>query len=55
MIRMNENKEPIRELAHEITYRRYILSKDDTKIMFHDINLRTSGNGFDLFGQNISD
>ncbi len=36
---MNENKEPIRELAHEITYRRYILSKDDTKIMFHDINL----------------
>ena len=36
---MAENKEPMKEIAHEITYRRYLLSKDDAKYMFKDINI----------------
>ncbi|MDD6188943.1 MAG: MarR family winged helix-turn-helix transcriptional regulator [Clostridiales bacterium] len=36
---MAENIEPMKEIAHEITYRRYLLSKDDAKYMFKDINI----------------
>lgn len=39
---MNEistGKEPTKNLAHEITYRKYLLSKDDAKNMFRDINI----------------
>ena len=33
----NTGKEPMKNLAHEITYRRYLLSKDDAKSIFKDI------------------
>ena len=36
---MNTSKEPMNSIAHEITYRRYMLSKDDAKLMFQDINI----------------
>lgn len=36
---MAENIEPMKEIAHEITYRRYLLSKDDAKFMFRDVNI----------------
>ena len=36
---VNAGKEPMKNLAHEITYRRYLLSKDDAKSMFRDINI----------------
>ncbi|MGN0634077.1 MAG: MarR family transcriptional regulator [Oscillospiraceae bacterium] len=36
---MTENKEPLKEIAHEITYRRYLLSRDDAKFMFRNINI----------------
>lgn len=32
-------KEPMKELAHEITYRRYILSKNDSKNVFREVNI----------------
>ena len=35
----NTGKEPMKNLAHEITYRRYLLSKDDARSMFKDINI----------------
>ena len=35
----NTGKEPMKNLAHEITYRRYLLSKDDAKSIFKDINI----------------
>ena len=35
----NTGKEPMKNLAHEITYRRYMLSKDDARFMFKDINI----------------
>lgn len=39
MIRLAANIEPMKEIAHEIIYRRYLLSKDDAKFMFRDINI----------------
>lgn len=36
---METGKEPLQNLAHEITYRRYMLSKDDAKFMLKDINI----------------
>ncbi|MGN0574799.1 MAG: MarR family transcriptional regulator [Ruminococcus sp.] len=36
---MGTNTEPMKKIAHEITYRRYLLSKDDAKFMFRDINI----------------
>lgn len=36
---MNTSKEPISELSHEITYRRYLLSKNDAKTVFKDISI----------------
>jgi DNA-binding MarR family transcriptional regulator len=36
---MNTNKEPMNSIAHEITYRRYMLSKDDARFMLSDINI----------------
>ena len=36
---MNNEIEPTKELTHEITYRRYLLSKDDAKFMLKDINI----------------
>ncbi|MGN0317934.1 MAG: hypothetical protein ACI4E1_08405 [Lachnospira sp.] len=39
MTTSNTDKEYMKNLAHEITYRRYMLSKDDAKIMFKDINI----------------
>ena len=36
---MAEKIETMKELAHEITYRRYLLSKDDAKFMLKDINI----------------
>ena len=36
---MNSIKEPMKNLAHEITYRRYLLSKDDTRFVFKDVNI----------------
>lgn len=36
---MAEKSESLKGIAHEITYRRYLLSKDDTKIMLKDINI----------------
>lgn len=36
---MAAGNEPMKEIAHEITYRRYLLSKDDAKFMFKDINI----------------
>lgn len=31
---ISTGKEPMKNLAHEITYRRYMLSKDDSKYTF---------------------
>ena len=36
---MTEKIETMKEIAHEITYRRYLLSKDDAKFMLKDINI----------------
>ena len=36
---ISTDKEAMKNLAHEITYRRYMLSKDDAKFMFKDINI----------------
>ena len=39
---MNTNgtvNEPMKNLAHEITYRRYLLSRDDARYMFKNINI----------------
>ena len=36
---MNPIKEPMKNLAHEITYRRYLLSKDDARFVFKDVNI----------------
>lgn len=36
---ISSGKEPVKNLAHEITYRRYMLSRDDAKFMFKDINI----------------
>lgn len=36
---MAEKNETMNEIAHEITYRRYLLSKDDAKFMFKDIGI----------------
>ena len=36
---MTEKIEPMKEIAHEITYRRYMLSKDDAKFVLKDINI----------------
>lgn len=36
---MNSIKEPMKNLAHEITYRRYLLSKDDARFVFKDVNI----------------
>lgn len=36
---MNKTEEPMKNLAHEITYRRYLLSKDDARYMFRDISI----------------
>lgn len=36
---MDTSKEPLKNLAHEITYRRYLLSRDDARSMFRDINI----------------
>ena len=36
---MAEKIETMKEIAHEITYRRYLLSKDDAKFMLKDINI----------------
>ena len=36
---MNVSKEPMNNIAHEITYRRYMLSRDDARFMFKDINI----------------
>lgn len=39
MIELTANNEPINEIAREITYRRYLLSKDDAKLIFKVINI----------------
>lgn len=36
---MAEMKEHMQEIAHEITYRRYLLSRDNAKSMFQDIHI----------------
>lgn len=36
---MNSIKEPMKNLAHEITYRRYLLSRDDARFVFKDVNI----------------
>lgn len=36
---MTEKTETMKDITHEITYRRYLLSKDDTKFMLKDINI----------------
>ena len=36
---ISTDKEAMKNLAHEITYRRYLLSKDDAKSIFKDINI----------------
>lgn len=36
---MSTDKEPMKELAHEITYRRYIMAKDDAKFLFADASI----------------
>ena len=36
---ISTDKEAMKNLAHEITYRRYMLSKDDAKFMFKYINI----------------
>ena len=36
---ISTGKEPLKNLAHEITYRRYMLSKDDAKSVLKDINI----------------
>ena len=36
---MGTNKEPMKELAHEITYRRYIIAKNDARLMFSELNI----------------
>lgn len=39
MVSLTASNEPMKEIAHEITYRRYLLSKDDAKFMFKDIHI----------------
>lgn len=36
---MDDNRESMKKLAHEITYRRYMLSKDDAKNMLKDMSI----------------
>lgn len=39
VILMAEMKEHMQEIAHEITYRRYLLSRDNAKSMFKDVHI----------------
>ena len=46
---LSSGKEPVKNLAHEITYRRYMLSRDDAKFMFKNVDFY-SGFVYDMLG-----